>query len=260
MRAYVQFAPQHGLNFIQLETSAYWFWHRGYEVIRFTAADLNQGRLDDDLLLRPEEMLLRGGVGMVYSALQRAGRPAPPVFDLPPSLERWFGRKVYEGCLDDVRDLVGDSMSEPVHVKPLRRAKLFKGQVVRTFKDLIPTAMHPGDTPVLIQGVVDFVSEWRTMILRDRVLGVNHYTGDPLAFPNVNCVRDAIPEFAGRPIAFSMDWGVTRSGQTLLIEVNDAFSLGNYGISGFEHAAMIEARWRQLMGLSDNNVGEAPGA
>lgn len=53
-----------------------------------------------------------------------------------------------------------------------------------------------------------------------------------------------------------MDWGVTEDGRTLLVEVNDGFALGNYGVRLFEYTAMIEARWRQLMGLSDNGVGE----
>ena len=62
-----------------------------------------------------------------------------------------------------------------------------------------------------------------------------------------------------------MDWGVTDTGQTLLVEVNDGFALGNYGFAlgnygtkGYHYTAMIECRWRELMGLSDNGVGWEP--
>ena len=48
-----------------------------------------------------------------------------------------------------------------------------------------------------------------------------------------------------------MDWGVTSQGDTQLVEVNDGFALGNYGLSGGVYTAMIEARWRELMGLRD---------
>lgn len=258
MKALIQSVPQGGRNFIQLAQAAHWFWERGYEVIRFSAQELQDGKLDDYLLNQPDEIVMRGGVGIIYTALERANRPAPPNIDLPPSLKRWFGRPVSEGTLDDVRDLVGDGLENPVHVKPLRRHKLFTGQVFRTFADLIRTAKHPGETPVLIQGVIDIASEWRVTILRDRVLGCNHYTGDPLVFPDATCIREAIPAFEGRPIGFAMDWGITRSGETLLIEVNDGFSLGNYGIPGYAFTALIEARWRQLMGLPDNGVGFQP--
>lgn len=55
-----------------------------------------------------------------------------------------------------------------------------------------------------------------------------------------------------------MDWGITAKGETVLIEVNDAVALGNYGLEGRLHTAMIEARWRQLMSLPDNGIGSSP--
>jgi len=32
-------------------------------------------------------------------------------------------------------------------------------------------------------------------------------------------------------------------------EVNDGFSLGCYGLNPCDHARMIEARWREMVGL-----------
>ena len=55
-----------------------------------------------------------------------------------------------------------------------------------------------------------------------------------------------------------MDWAVTRDGRTILVEVNDGFALGNDGVPGHQYTALIEARWRQLMGLEDNGVGFEP--
>jgi hypothetical protein len=52
-----------------------------------------------------------------------------------------------------------------------------------------------------------------------------------------------------------MDWGLTAGGQTLLVEVNDGYAMENNGLHGMPFTAMIEARWRQLMGLEDNGVG-----
>jgi len=65
-----------------------------------------------------------------------------------------------------------------------------------------------------------------------------------------------VQAFEDRPISFGMDWGITSAGPTILVEVNDGFSLGNYGLRGPEYTALIEARWRQLMGLPDNGVGD----
>lgn len=256
VRAYVQQVRQSAPNHIQLVQSAHAFWERGYEVVPFQYEEIEQGGLDEYLLRQPNEMVLRGGVGTVLKALERAGRPRPPNLDLPLSLEPWFGRRVWHSTLEEVRNQIANESSQPLHVKPRLHHKLFKGQVFGVFRDLIPTAGIPGDTPVLVQDCVDLVSEWRATILRDRVLCIGHYSGDPLVFPNVESVKAAIGAFDNRPIGFSMDWGITRSGQTLLVEVNDGFSLGNYGVRGLAFSALIEARWRELMGLSDNGVGD----
>jgi hypothetical protein len=64
-------------------------------------------------------------------------------------------------------------------------------------------------------------------------------------------IRSSIESFDDRPMGFGMDWGITSDGRTLLVEVNDGYALGNYGIPGAAYTALIEARWRQLMGLAD---------
>jgi hypothetical protein len=121
---------------------------------------------------------------------------------------------------------------------------------------LIPSASLADQTPVLAQQKVEFKSEWRAFVLRDKILHVAHVKGDPLLFPDRDAMIAASEAYTERPIAFGMDWGITPAGQTMLIEVNDGYSLGNYGMHGMMHTAMIEARWRELMDLPDNGIGE----
>lgn len=130
--------------------------------------------------------------------------------------------------------------------------------MVASFADFIPLAGVDDNEPVVVQEFVEFVSEWRATVLRDRIVNVAHYLGDPLKFPDVEVVRRALGDFADRPIACGMDWGVTADGRTLLVEVNDGYALGNYGVRGHQYTAVIECRWRELMGLEDNGVGWEP--
>lgn len=58
-------------------------------------------------------------------------------------------------------------------------------------------------------------------------------------------------KYKSAPIGYGIDWAVTDSGETLLMELNDGFSLGNYGCRGHHYTAVIEARWRQFMGMED---------
>lgn len=233
----------------------YWFQFKGYEVLPFTSTELRCGDIDHHLIDDAENTILCGGVGTVREALLRAGRPAPPNLDLPASVRQYAGRRVWESTLGEIRNHVMQG-GPPVHVKPRDRHKLFNGTVMAAFKDLIPSAGVEADEPVLVQEIVKFHSEWRATILRGRIINVAHYRGDPLQFPNPAVMACGLQDFVDRPIGFAMDWGVTESDETLLVEVNDGFSLGNYGVRGYDYVAMIEARWRQLMGLPDNGAGE----
>ena len=50
---------------------------------------------------------------------------------------------------------------------------------------------------------------------------------------------------------FTIDIGVTKDGRTLLIECNDAYSLGAYGLEDYKYAKMLSARWSQLLNRED---------
>ena len=47
--------------------------------------------------------------------------------------------------------------------------------------------------------------------------------------------------------AYGIDFGVLAQGDTALIELNDGFSLGSYGLDQSVYADLIVARWTELM-------------
>ena len=257
MRVLVQHVVKGHPSYDGFERSEYWFWERGYEVIRFSYEELSDGKFDDILTHEADSTIVRAGVGTVLLAIQRAGRTAPNIVDLPQDLWPYAERRIWEATLGDFRrEAISSEFDPPIHVKPLVHQKLFTGLVVSKFRDLIPTAHLGDDVQILCQEVMCFESEWRSYILRDKILQVCCYKGNPLLFPAPGIMQQAITAFRERPIAFSLDWAITPSGAIVLVEVNDGFSLGNYGLPGHLYTAMVEARWRQLMGLPDNLVGE----
>lgn len=256
MKVLSQIAKQGEPRFLQAAQADYWFWQRGYEVVRFERDSLIAGDHDSDLTTEIENTIVFASVSTVRDAITRAGRPLPANLDFPPELSQFVGRRVRELTMGQVRKWESTESDElPVHVKPRDRHKLFTGKVVQQFRDFISLSGVPDDEPVVVQDVIPIVSEWRATILRGRILNVAHYKGNPIAFPDPLVMQDALTKFTSAPIACGMDWAVTESGQTLLIEVNDGFALGNYGVRGHHYTAAIEARWRQLMGLEDNGVG-----
>lgn len=53
------------------------------------------------------------------------------------------------------------------------------------------------------------------------------------------------------PDAYGIDFGVTKDGRTLLIEVNDAWALGCYGLESHLYAKFLLTRWAQLTDTPD---------
>lgn len=255
-RVYSLNAKQGDPRYLQAAQGNYWFWQRGYEVVGFEREELDEGKLDTDLSEDSENTIVYGSVAVVRDAIRRAGHPAPTNLDFPASLSQFVGRSVSQATMGEVRHWEqGESDRLPVHVKPRDRHKLFTGKVLRSFGDFITLAGVPDNEPVIVQEVVSLASEWRATILRGRVMNVSHYKGDALLFPDSELIQKAVDTFSDAPIGYGMDWGITTDHKTILVEVNDGFALGNYGVRGHQYTAMIECRWRELMGLEDNGVG-----
>lgn len=90
------------------------------------------------------------------------------------------------------------------------------------------------------------MSEFRVFVMHGEILGVRHYAGDPLVFPDPDRVRAAVAAYADAPASYALDMGVVEDGRTLLVEVNDAYATGCYGLAPVHYAAFIEARWVEL--------------
>ena len=79
-------------------------------------------------------------------------------------------------------------------------------------------------------------------------IGDYHYNYDPLV---VDAVLDSFRSWKDRPMACSIDFGVTSDNKTVVIEINDAYALGNYGLHYLDYAKLISARWSQLLNRED---------
>ncbi|MCC2669421.1 MAG: hypothetical protein K0Q72_1892 [Armatimonadetes bacterium] len=222
-------------------TGFYASWHGftalSYSVRKFAVPDL------PDLDLSPATVVC-GSVRTVRTALTRLGIPIPAELNIPPGTEPFLGRSVGRSTLGEVRKL----QRVPLFVKPFDQGKIFTGHVVSGFGDLLQTVNLADDTPVLVQDPVEFRSEWRAFVLRCKVVGIGHYKGDPLLFPDPAVIQGLIAAYEDPFIAHSVDVGIDGQGRTQLVEMNDAYALGDYGLPSVTYARMIEARWDEMCG------------
>lgn len=72
-------------------------------------------------------------------------------------------------------------------------------------------------------------------------------------------IESAWAAFDDAPAAYAMDWGVTDDGRTLLVEVNEGYSVGAYGLYFTDYARFLSARWAQLTGTTGLCAFDLPG-
>ena len=220
------------------------FQFLGYEVRYFLPEELPA------LTLTPETPVV-GGMGTTRAAIEQAAGHLPSLTGVPAALAPYLGRESWRTTPGEVRQ----AGRYPVFLKPYEDAKFFTGKVVGSSAELDalmePRPNRPAmpeDFPLLAQEPVVFHSEWRFFVLRGRVLGASHYAGEALLFPAAGVVRLALGAFTGAPAGYSADFGVTEDGRTLLVEVNDGYSLGSGGLVANLYAELLEARWAEIVG------------
>jgi len=234
-------------EFINMNVYSAWegFWLLGCECISFTWKQF-------DHMPITKESIVVGWIRTVRRAFDLLGVEDPPEVSIPESLAEYAGRKTWASTLGEMRQ---SDDNHKLFIKPLEGHKLFTGHI-RTgeMKDLIFTAMYPDETKILVSEVVNFVSEYRGFVLDGKLIGLKHYAGDFKKMIDSSKVEEAISKYTNSPIAYSIDFGLTDDGQTLLVEVNDAFSLGCYGLDRVWYARMIEARWDEIVNNGESNV------
>jgi hypothetical protein len=196
------------------------------------------------------DTLLVGGTVAVHKALVQLGLPIPPPLNIPEPLAAFAGRKLWPTTLGEIRHQFETSSGPPVFVKPLTSAKEFAGMLVASAADLSRVQHLEAELAVQAAEPVTFASEWRYFVLSGAVVGTAHYKGDCFVHPGTSTVRAAVAAHTGAPAAYGLDFGVTTDGRTLLVEANDGFALGCYGLDPVIYAEMLEARWCELAGLA----------
>jgi hypothetical protein len=222
------------------------FRKRGVRCDLFEPKQIEQGTL-----ALGRDTLVAGGVPVVEAALTALGIPLPIADNLPACLAKYRGRRVWPSTWGALRsEYAKKTPSEPLFVKPLRRNKGFPSVAVYDADDIPAAERIPDGSEVLVAEYVTFVSEWRCFVRNGDVLDLCRYQGDVFRYPDPRVIKDALADYARvAPTAYGIDFGVLTDGRTVLVEVNEGYSLNPYGLESMEYSELLEARWAQLAGL-----------
>jgi len=165
---------------------------------------------------------------------------------VPIELRDFVNRNVYDTTLGEVRNL--DDNKFPLFIKAYEKTndfiagpiknKIYLGYYTHKFED---------NLPVQISNIVEFMSEYRCFVNDGKLVGLKHYINDFTLFPNIDFIKEVIKQYKNAPIAYTLDVGITKSGTTELIECNDAWSIGNYGLNPKIYVTMLLNRWFEIL-------------
>lgn len=175
------------------------------------------------------------------------------------SIEKYYKRKTSITTMGELRK----KYTLPLFIKPYSQIKQFDSGVITKPSSLSFFNNIHDNTKIFTSEVVDILSEYRCFIYKEELIGLQWYAGDFTLFPNIQIIKSAINDFNNSntiipttqsnkpPIAYTMDFGVTAT-DTILIECNDAWSIGNYGLEAKVYAKMLRDRWIEIFRNFDN--------
>ena len=221
--------------------SAEGFARMGYDIQKFSIDKL-------DSWAWKNVDVVHGGILAVRKIIDMMEVPQPEIHNPHRHLPDYIGRPMRETKMSVVVNAFMNARTQetPIFIKPLTNHKLFTGKVINSFADLVPLASVPDDTDILLSEVVNYISEYRCFVNRRGLIGCKNYTGNFEVLPNFNMVYGAIEDYKEQPLSYSIDFGITDKGETQLIEINDGFALGAYGLNPILYCKMIRDRWNEI--------------
>lgn len=238
MTVYIQ-ANSKGMPFnINAFSAMKGFEQMGMETILFSSLE--------ELREVPLSGLVVGGVGRVKAFLEQRGVIVADI-DYPEQLNGFYGRRIWPSTTSR---LLAQNPAQPVFVKP-RKGKLFNGFVYTSGRDLIGRISPNQNLEIYCSDVLAIEEEWRCFVKYGRILDVRRYTGKIGLTYDYRMVQRMVDQYSECPAGYALDIGATERGETVIVEVNDGYSLGSYGLDPLLYAKLLSARWSELTGGVD---------
>lgn len=214
---------------------------RGIDCEFFTIKRL----LRDQLQINRETFVVGDHISMSHIFKKRSTQ-LPSSY--PESLRKYLKRNIWETT---VRKLImnGNDDLINVFVKPKSKAKLFTGFVIQSNYDLLRLESLPKETELFCSPVVEWLSEFRVFVNQSEIVGIKNYSGKENIQLNMDTVETAIEEFENsneRTSGYGIDFGILKNGETALVEWNDGFALGSYGLEKEIYTDLILKRWEEI--------------
>ena len=148
--------------------------------------------------------------------------------------------------LDEAKKLAKSGKN--IFIKPFD-IKLFTGFVL---DQMVYSSISdiPGDTMIMVYDVFEspIKSEFRCYIHRNKVVDIRNYSGELFCAPDEDYLNKVIESNRLKfPIAYTIDIGVLENGENVVVEYNDMWAIGNYGMPNDLYLRLLKDRYFEII-------------
>jgi hypothetical protein len=132
-------------------------------------------------------------------------------------------------------------------IKPVQN-KLFTGMVF-DLMTLSTLDKYPNDTRVLVSLPFEskIIAECRCYVRFNKIVDVRNYSGDFTVIPDIKWTENIVKNLIDFPSAYTIDVCLLENGQTEVVEFNDMWAIGNYGIDNSDYYKLLRERYFEIM-------------
>lgn len=212
----------------------------GYEIVAF---DDLYNPLENNSIDRESDICI-GSVQATNKFFELCGITPPKYLGYPEQLRKYLGREMTKLKFSELNN------NYPYFIKPADDIKLFTGGVISNDRHLEYLKIWDSvkdDTLIFKSDIINFISEYRAFISFGKIYGLKHYNGDHSKFIDYSILENMVSDFKDCPSAFTLDIGLTDDGRTLLVEVNDMWAIGSYGMDGKDYSLLCARRMKEIL-------------
>ncbi len=169
--------------------------------------------------------------------------------------------------MGEVREIVKNGGKK--FVKP-RLIKEFSGTVADAYSISSLNSLDDSHKVMVYDVLPKIHSEWRVYVLRHEMVYSSNYSGDFKLSPDYGYVQEVLKENKriGFPVAYTVDIGICEDDaihiinnnerhvfyKSVVIEYNDMWAIGNYGLDNWRYHDMLRERYFEIMRSSIKTV------
>jgi ATP-grasp domain, R2K clade family 3 len=196
-----------------------------------------------------------GSVQFVRRAMELTGIPEPKNLSYPPGCEPYIKRKIWKSTAGQALNMTGRRFIKSCETKAFTGFVLDSGVGEMSLDDHDQDQYNAlreliSDDFVWVSEPVQWLSEYRYYVSSGSIVGHARYDQQDTEFapePSMMEVKQCINDLAiAHP--YALDMGVLASGETALVEVNDAWAIGLYGgaLNPRDYVLFLTQRWASL--------------